>query len=192
MGTLSASAKIQATISILVAEVVETPRKLHRQKAPTKKDPKDADRQTRWKDAIEVYSQNSPIIEKRFPVVVKPDTFISSAEKLKEVLKLKTVPHLVKTKTTSLSLDDSFKNSTGEETWISVLNFAEINYIRDTLEVEEVVVWFPEPERVEEGVERFVKRFAVVAVALMPQSGKATQTSADTSAEQETKVVSLE
>jgi len=59
------------------------------------------------------------------------------------------------------------------------------------LEVEEVVVWFQEPNRVEGGIEegakgQFVKRFAIVAAKLMPEPEKAMQASADISMEQDT------
>jgi hypothetical protein len=186
------AAKLAATIKQKAPTKQTAPTKQKspiKEKAPTKENPKDADRQARLKDAIKAYSQNPPIVEKRFPVVVKPDTSISSAESLKQVLKLETLPRLVKTKTASLSSADSFENSEGEETLISVLNFAEIKHIRDTLEVEEVVVWFPEQEGVEEGAKkRYVKRFAIVAVALMPKSEKATQNSADTSVERKPKL----
>ncbi|KAI1281527.1 hypothetical protein F5Y07DRAFT_395372 [Xylaria sp. FL0933] len=108
-------------------------------------DTKEQQLQKRWRSAIEA---DKIMPEKRFPIVIKTDTVLSSPMKLQAILHLPSAPPTTTTKVTSLSSPDLDINEGGdEEVVICSINCEQVSIIEEGWVSEEIVVWFEGQKR---------------------------------------------
>jgi len=99
----------------------------------------------RWEKAREAYSNGYKTPEKRFPIIIRAENPLSSAEKLKELGDLPSVPEILKTATVCLVDFDEF---VPEEVHICDISWEQLRTIQDRAETERSWVWFKDSKKV--------------------------------------------
>ncbi|XXH03723.1 hypothetical protein Hte_010129 [Hypoxylon texense] len=119
---------------------------------PEREDIKDQIHVKRWRQSHEAISSGYKAPEKFFPIIIHPQNFISSPEKLQEFAELPSTPETFTTTTTSFNFTreptgENEDEDEGQEVEICAVNREQYVRICRMSEYEKQLVWFQGEKR---------------------------------------------
>lgn len=95
-----------------------------------------------WAAAAAAYKSGWTMPETRYPILISPDSPISSPEKLQQLADLPLLPEL----TTAIKTE-MYDDSNPEEVQICDINWDQYLRLQDLTEGEDIIVWFQDTKR---------------------------------------------
>ena len=114
--------------------------------------------QETWMAAINAYRSGWRPPEVRFPIVIRPGSYVSSPQVLQQLADLPSVPEVTTTTITGWGSQTEGINKDGsppEEVQICDVSFDQLKLIEERVEYERILVWF-----------QHTRRFAVLVSSL--------------------------